>query len=150
MRNFLVKNFAFYHMVRLFGKSISWLRAANFLFPTFLVGGVYSVYTNGEFDSIMGILILIWTAIMAFFGFVYFRIRPAKWAELDKDQKFQYGEISLSSKLNKLSAEEMKEWQKIKKEHIKKIEKSKFYNVKAFLVNVIALILAISALIIIL
>lgn len=45
-------------------------------------------------------------AVALFFGFVYFRIKPAQWIELDSDQKRQYGYFSGAI----LTSEQYKEW----------------------------------------
>ena len=43
-----------------------------------------------------------------FFGFVYFRLKPAKWVELDDKQKLQYGYFATT-----MNEVQRKEWLKL-------------------------------------
>lgn len=53
----------------------------------------YLVATNPNYpipNLFLGIMYFL-CALSLFFGFVYFKIKPAQWKELDETQKIQYG-----------------------------------------------------------
>lgn len=147
-----MKHFALDYISVIFGLPINWVRAANWLFPSFLLGGIWAVYSEANFINLPGILILLWIALMVFIGFIYFRIVPVNWDELNISQKFQYGHAIFSGQLTKkkeLSLKQQDEWIEIYETYGKDIygdpyenikKKYKFYNLKPFLVNIIALI----------
>lgn len=159
MRKFIIKNFALDHISVVFGKPINWVRAANWLYPSFLIAGLYSLYNGADFMNPIGIVILIWLVVMIFFGFVYFRIRPVKWHELDTSQKWQYGNAAIFNKTSKklpFTEEMQKEWFEIKDTWATDIygnpekgiqRKYRFYNIGAFIITPLALIITLAVII---
>jgi hypothetical protein len=110
MRKWLVKNFVLDYMINIFGKTYNAPRASRIIFPVFVITGIF-VSINPDWPTptpLIWFLYLI-TAIVLFFGFVYFRFSPVKWEELDEFQKFQYGSVKNDS----LTEEQRKEWIKI-------------------------------------
>lgn len=83
MRKLIVKLFALNYIVVLFGKSISFPRAANMIVPALCLATV--------FDSYITLLLLIITVSIPF---VYFHLYSVKYNELDKSQKLQYENAS--------------------------------------------------------
>ena len=115
MRKWLVKNFVLDYMFTVFGTTYNAPRASRIIFPIFVITGIL-VATNPNWPNPT---ILIWfmylvTTISLFFGFIYFRIYPINWEELDDFQKFQYGFF----KGETLSSEQFLEWLKIKNKFI--------------------------------
>lgn len=92
MRKILVKHFVLDYWFIIFGRRFSAPRASRIIFPLMCITG-YLVSINKKYpepDFIIWCLYIL-LALALFFGFVYFRIKPAKWEELDDSQKFQYG-----------------------------------------------------------
>lgn len=114
MRKFLVKNFALDYRVKLFGRQYGAPRASRIIFPVFVATGIANCY-NDNYPTPTALIWFLYalTVLVLFFGFVYFRFRPIKFNELDDLQKLQYGYYPLS----KMTAEERKEWLKIKKRY---------------------------------
>jgi hypothetical protein len=113
MREFLVRNFVLDYTVNLFGKMYNAPRASRIIYPLMVITGWFAV-TNPDYPTptlfIWVLYALLATAL--FFGFIYFRIYPAKWEELDMLQKFQYGFFPYAN----LTKSQYKEWLKICKE----------------------------------
>lgn len=110
IRRFLVKNFVLDYSFTLFNVTIKAVRASRIIYPIFIITGFFSV-TNENWPTptpFVWFLYLL-TATSLFFGFVYFRIYPAKWDELDKSQKYQYGFFMQ----DKMSVQEFEEWKRI-------------------------------------
>jgi len=110
MRKWLVKNFVLDYMFTIFNTTFNAPRASRIISPIFVLTGLL-VSTNPDWPTPTP---LIWVmyflcVVVLFFGFVYFKIKPAQWDELDEFQKFQYG----SFKQNKLTPEQFKEWLEI-------------------------------------
>lgn len=82
MRNLIVKLFVLNYIVALFGKSISFPRAANMIVPVMCLA---AIWTNP-----ITILLL---ALIVFIPFAYLRFSPAQYNELDQDQKSQWRKI---------------------------------------------------------
>jgi len=114
MRKFLIKNFVLDYRVKLFGKNYNAPRASRIIFPVFVATGVANCF-NDNYPTPTALIWFLYglTALVLFFGFVYFRFRPVKFNELDNFQKAQYGFIAN----DKLSKEEFKEWIKIRKNY---------------------------------
>lgn len=107
MRKFLVSNFVLDYRIKLFGKHYNAPRASRIIFPLFVITGIANILNN-DFPTPN---ILVWimyflVSLALFFGFVYFRIYPVKFKELDDFQKLQYGYAPFI----KLTTEERKEW----------------------------------------
>jgi hypothetical protein len=115
MRKWLVKNFVLDYMFKLFGKTYNAPRASRIIFPIFVITGLL-VATNPDWPTPTPLiwLMYLFCATSLFFGFVYFKIKPAKWEELDKFQKFQYGAF----KINQLTPNQLKEYLQIYKEYV--------------------------------
>jgi hypothetical protein len=109
MRKLIVKHFALDYFITIFGKKFNAPRASRVIFPLFLLTGFTLIFFTPDYPEPSPILwtfyILDLTAL--FFGFVYFRIWPVKWEELDESQKFQMGTFS------KLTESQSKEWTRI-------------------------------------
>jgi hypothetical protein len=113
MRKFLVKNFVLDYQINLFGTKYNAPRASRIIYPLFLITGL----ANGLNNNFPTPTPFIWfmyfvTALALFFGFVYFRYFPAKFSELDKRQKLQYGFFTLEG----LTPKEIEEWWRIRNE----------------------------------
>jgi len=135
MRKLIVKYFALDYICRVFGKSVNFVRAANVIFPLMCLSGILMMANAG----IIFTMSLILTLLSLFLGFVYFRISPIKWEELDKNQKWQFGKFHIYQSLD---FDHKKEWETINKE-ILETENNKFYNIKPLMVNLVVFILMI-------
>lgn len=147
LRNFMVKHFALYYIAIIFGQSTSWVRQANWLFPSMLVGGIWSAYTSMDFLNPVGIAILLFIAIQAYIMIFYFRYNPIKYDELDDDQKHQYSRAFFKRVATKPWPEEevvkvLQGWEELNNKIMHRKETVKFYNVGAFLSNIIITIIS--------
>lgn len=113
MRKFLVKHFVLDYTAKIFGWQSNAPRASRIIYPLVVLSGFFSV-TNPEWPNPTPLVWILYSLLTTslFFGFVYFRFYPAKWEELDKFQKFQYGVF----KQDELSISQLKEWKRIVKE----------------------------------
>ena len=124
-------------MVILFGKAFNYARPANIIFPAILlmayllIDSDYPVISGNDW---IGVAVV---AISIFLGFLYFRISPVKWDEMDGDQKWQYGMHDQVV----LTLEQGQEFQNLKRTIEYRMDNTKFYNVKWFLVNPVSSIL---------
>lgn len=146
MRKFIVKNYVLNSITILFGKQVSWVRAANWIWPNMCIGGFYSIYTDKDFMNPMGLIILALLLVQILIVTIYFIYKPAKWDEMDLEQKWQYKGAFQSQQLTKpLPQEEvfkiLEEGQEIDKQFMAKYKGKRFYNVGTFLVNPILMIL---------
>jgi hypothetical protein len=110
MRQLLVKLFVLDYKFRLFNLTYNAPRASRIIYPVMVITGL-QVALNPNYptpDIYLWISYFV-TALALFFGFVYFKIKPAKWVELDNDQKRQYGYFSSAT----LTDIQYKEWLKI-------------------------------------
>ena len=114
MRKFLVRNFVLDYQIKLFGKLYNAPRASRIIFPIFVITGLANCF-NDDYPTPTPFIWFLYflVALSLFFGFVYFRLCPVKFNELDDFQKLQYG----SAPFAKLTKEERKEWEKIIKEY---------------------------------
>ncbi len=116
MRKFLVRNFVLDYTFNFFGVRYNAPRASRIIFPLFLITGLF-VAMNPDWPTptplIWFLYFLVFTSL--FFGFVYFKIFPVKWEELDEFQKYQYGIF----KGNELTTTQFNEWVKITKKYQK-------------------------------
>jgi hypothetical protein len=115
MRKWLVKNFVLDYTFKIFGKLYNAPRASRIIYPIFVITGLL-VSTNPDWPTPTPLIWFMYflCATALFFGFVYFKIKPAKWDELDEFQKYQYGFFSGAN----LTSEQFKEWLIIKKKYI--------------------------------
>ena len=118
MRKLIVKNFVLLAEFKLFGKTISYLRAARIMMPSFIIG---FILLNNIDNAFIKALIFIYFLLLIWIGFDwmgvgYFKLFPVKWNELDILQKYHWGKIDPK----KLSAIEYKEWLLIKEIYEKK------------------------------
>jgi hypothetical protein len=107
MRKLLIKHFVLDYMFNMFGTTFNAPRASRIIFPLMVITGYFSA-TNPDWPTptLFVWLLYLLLASALFFGFVYFRIYPAKWKELDDFQKFQYG----LHKSKSLTPTEYAEW----------------------------------------
>jgi hypothetical protein len=121
MRKWLVKNFVLDYFFTLFGTTFNAPRASRIIFPTFVITGLL-VSTNPDWPTptpLIWIMYFLCTVVL-FFGFIYFKLYPAKWEELDELQKYQYGEF----KYNELSSYQKIEWKRIYEKLLQKYSKT--------------------------
>lgn len=140
MRKLIVKYFALNYTCEVLGKRVTFVRAANIIVPTFFLNGILTIANESGDKTIFEIIALILLAIVLFIGFVYFRIKPVKFNELDENQKHQYGIAALNGLLTKevkLTKSELGEWIEIDE----KLSKARKNNFLPLLVNPISLII---------
>ena len=117
MRKLLVKHFVLDYSIRLFNQTWNAPRASRIIYPVFVATGIQiAINPNYPTPDLMLWISYFITATVLFFGFVYFRIKPAQFTELDNDQKRQYGYF----KPDTLSPSEYEEWLNICSEYNKK------------------------------
>lgn len=106
MRKFLVKHFVLDYSISLFGRKYHAVRASRIIAPLFMITGILVSFFTPDWPTptLMLWFLYLLDLIALFFGFVYFRIKPAKWEELDKNQKKQAGHFLT------LTPEQMEEW----------------------------------------
>jgi hypothetical protein len=110
MRKWLVKNFVLDYMINIFGKTYNAPRASRIIYPVFVITGIANILNdNWPTPNLFVWVMYLITLLVLFFGFVYFRLSPVQWDELDEFQKFQYGSVKNDS----LTVEQRKEWIKI-------------------------------------
>lgn len=99
---------------RIYKRWASALRASRIIFPTYVICGILILiegyYGFGTWIS------LIATPIFFFFGFAwrysYFELFPAKWEELDREQRWDLGMMSIQI-VNfpfQMNLEQLEEW----------------------------------------
>lgn len=110
LRKFIVKHFVLDYMINIFGTYFNAPRASRIIYPLMIITGWFAV-TNPDWPNPTLIIWILYglLATALFLGFVYFRIFPVKWEELDDLQKYQYGKV----KANELTIEQFKEWHSI-------------------------------------
>ncbi len=110
LRKLIIKHFVLDYTISIFGKTYSAPRASRIIFPVFVVTG-YFVATNPNYPTPSFLIWVLYflTALVLYFGFVYFRFFPVKFSELDDKQKLQYGHFAYES----LTRNEKKEWDKL-------------------------------------
>lgn len=104
MRHLLVKLFVLDYFFKVFGIRFIIARVNTIFIPIFLLTGL--AITLSASPYILWFLYLL-NLIVVFFGFIYFRIKPVEWEELDNFQKFKYGSFT------KLKGRKYFEWVKI-------------------------------------
>lgn len=98
----ITKYFALDYITKVGKIQINFPRAATIIYPLMVVTGVLHTLVDNP-NKVA--LYTSWTllTISAFFGFVFFRIRPVRYEELkDKEQIFQYGSAQLSGQVSKV------------------------------------------------
>jgi hypothetical protein len=111
MRKFLVKHFVLDYFFTVLGKQYNAPRASIIIYPLMALCGWFTA-TNYDYPTpSIGLWFLYaLLSLSLFFGFIYFRIYPAKWDELDNLQKLQYGFFNK----HKMTIGQLKEWKIIK------------------------------------
>lgn len=105
MRKLLVKHFVLDYMCNLFGWRFNAPRASRIIMPLMIITGWFSVTNpNWPTPTLFVWILYVLLFLSLFFGFIYFRIYPAKWEELDDLQKYQYGIF------NSLTGSQLTEW----------------------------------------
>jgi hypothetical protein len=134
MRKLLVKLFVGDIIVVIFGKALNYVRAANIIWPSFMLLSYlimdkdYPIISGNDF---VGIAIV---SIAVFFGFFYFKLHPAEWEEMDDMQKWQYSKLPVRKPLTSKQKEEVFSIELQMEEIVNK----KFYNVGYLLINIVA------------
>lgn len=92
IRKLLVKLFVLDYTFEIGGTRLSGSRAGAAILPLFILSGILGV-SNPDYPNPYPFLWFCYgiTLLALFFGFVYFRIKPAQWEELDDQQKIQAG-----------------------------------------------------------
>jgi hypothetical protein len=91
MRKFLVKHFVLDYSFIMFNRRWSAPRASRIIFPLMTITGyLVSINPNYPKPDLLLLVMYFLSLVSLFFGFVYFRIKPAKFEELDEKQKLQY------------------------------------------------------------
>lgn len=104
MRHLLVKLFVLDYFFKVFGTVFKLARVNVIMYPLFIITGLSISFFNYPF--LLWFLYLL-NLVVVFFGFVYFRLKPVEWEELDEFQKLQYGSI------NRLKGSKYFEWVRI-------------------------------------
>jgi hypothetical protein len=109
MRKLLVKHFVLDYKVNLFGREYTAPRASRIIYPVmFFTGLQVAMLENYPTPTTLLWISYFISAVCVFFGFAYFRIKPAKWEELDDNQKRQYGYFQGANMNNQQHAEWVK------------------------------------------
>lgn len=139
MRNFLIKHFALYHVTKICGIRFEPLRATTPLASSFLILIILEYYI--KFSEIVStIVFLSWFIFAYLMGFIYFKIKPIKYGELqDDDQRWKFGQKEPWN-LDFLDEEE---WQDIDVK-VRKELKQKNRNVLPVLIPIILIITTIT------
>lgn len=102
MRKFIIKHFLLTKR-----KDVA-LGVSNILLIT--IAGLLLTYTGSSIFTATAFAAML---TLLFFTFVYFRIFPVKWEELNDEQKWNYGwaiQNGKSSKISALTKEQQEEW----------------------------------------
>ncbi len=134
MRKLIVRYLALSYRIRLFGKEFTFVRAANVLAPLMLLLG-YALMNNENYPMpdfftwvMLAINFFAWLIVLG-----YFRMHPVQWHELDREQKWFWGNGIRMGKLPQTLTElQEHEYQKI--DNYESCDISRFHNVGAFLV----------------
>ena len=89
LKKYIIKLFALNYLVPFAGKTISFTRSANIIFPLMLIGGV--IVCDELYSWLYVVLPLL--AVACFFGFGYFHFCPLTdkdYPLLDDTQRWQY------------------------------------------------------------
>lgn len=91
IRKLIVKHFALSYSFKLFGTTLTSLRASRVIMPLFILSGILTV-ANPIWPTIVWYTFISYTltAIAVWLGFIYFWIWPVKREELDEEQKKQF------------------------------------------------------------
>lgn len=142
MRKIIVKYLALSYRVRLFGKEFTFVRAANVIVPLMLLLGYALIAQVAWLEW----FVLVATAIAWLLVIVYLKLYPVKWAELDEEQKWFYGNAALSGKTKAVMTDKQyTQWKSIAS--IYGSNSIKWSNVKAFIVAPMALLLFVASII---
>lgn len=131
MRKFIIKNFALDYMFKLRGMKsdsvIGFTRAAVFIYPSFVFTGMFFLTTDEI--QLPQILALIFLAFMIFIGFVYLRIKPVKFHELeDLEQVYQYEQALMKNIIiHEITEEMMLKFQEANRYITENIENKRSY-----------------------
>lgn len=88
IKKIIINNFALYYRVRLFGKTISFVRSANIIYPLFLITGYVGIFHENYIELPLFLLL-----VSIIIGFGYFTIKSIEYDDyqkLTKSQKYQY------------------------------------------------------------
>lgn len=118
-RKFAIKNFVLGYSVKMFGKYWNYPRASRITFPVFVLTGFLSV-TNPDWPNPTFLIWMLYVCttlclwlgfpkLWLWFGYGYFNMYPIKFKELDKLQKYQYGNFYKEN----MTTEEYNEWKMI-------------------------------------
>ena len=91
MRKFIVKYFALDYFSMAFGRKLSFTRSAAIIYPLGIINGILALTFDDGFNPLQ-LITLIPLAIAVFISFIYLRIKPVKFEELDIIQKWQYNQ----------------------------------------------------------
>ena len=89
LKKYIIKLFSLNYIVRFAGKTISFTRSANIIFPLMLIGGL--IVCDELYSWLYVVLPLL--AVACFFGFGYFHFCPLTdkdYPLLDDTQRWQY------------------------------------------------------------
>ena len=139
MRKLLVKYFVGDYYAKLFGSTFNWVRAANIIFPLGCINGIYLVKTDTvSLETVPGIILLGLFLVAVFFGFLYFRLKPIKWEELDDCQKWQFGtgvKMGMLKSKELLQADRLREWAKLDIDMHNLLKTKENWNLTPLLIN---------------
>jgi hypothetical protein len=120
MRSFLLKyTFGRYWWKFWFQTHYNYTQRGPFWYYNgYLLLGLIFLASGGTWDWVLFIPALIWTAVVLYmgfplFGFSYYERHPAKWHELDEEQKWYYGRVATMNVLSKkleFTSSMMTEW----------------------------------------
>lgn len=131
MRKFMIKNFALDYICKVFNYTFNFTRGAVFLFPAFLLSGIYVVLISDWPEiSIYDAVILVLLGILVFLAFFYFRFKPVKVEELaDLEQVYMYEQAVLQNiiKDDDLNESKMELFMRANRYVKENIEDKRFY-----------------------
>ena len=128
MRKIIVQRFALDYFTKFLGLTGKFPRASTVIMPLFAITGINHTLMEYPGKDLVTILLAIPTLIALFIGFVYFRIKPIKYSELDWEQKLTMS-MAVEKNIVKHKEDEI-DWEEIikYKQRVNDIdENKKFY-----------------------
>ena len=128
MRKFIVQRFALDYYTKFAGLTGKFPRASTIIMPLFAFTGMNHTLLEYANKDAVTIALALPTLVALFFGFIYFRIKPVTYSELDWEQKLTMS-MAVEKNIVKHKEDEI-DWEEIikYKQRVNDIdENKKFY-----------------------